>query len=454
MKKILTNNILLKILSLLFAILLWLVVVNIDDPTVSKTIYGIPVVIQNEDVLTAQSQVYEVTSGDSATIVIKGPRSCIDKMTKDDFVAEASFSEMSNVFAVPITVKHRYAKYEKSVDITQKTTTMTLEVEDIITRTYEIQIKETGSMPTGYMMGSESVVPTTVEVSAPESVINQISKAVVEVNLGKYNKTESVSLPIYFYTDTGSRVDLGTYAKLSVETAVISMNVFSVKEVPLKFSTVGTPKDGYSLTDVECDVQTVKIAGNNVSDIDSITIPSDVLDVEGKSTDVNISIDISGYLPEGVILYNDENAKVNVVAKIEKLVVKKFKILTKDIEVKNLPAGYRMSYTDGNAITVQLRGLSGVLDSFSEDSLAPYIDLRDATEGQNVVTVNVTLSDNITEVAVPTVGVTLEKESGNNSTEHNTENSNTTNGNDADESTAQTTTGAGGNDSEGSTVAE
>ena len=232
------------------------------------------------------------------------------------------------------------------------------------------------------------------------------------------------------------------------------MNVFSVKEVPLKFSTVGTPKDGYSLTDVECDVQTVKIAGNNVSDIDSITIPSDVLDVEGKSTDVNISIDISGYLPEGVILYNDENAKVNVVAKIEKLVVKKFKILTKDIEVKNLPAGYRMSYTDGNAITVQLRGLSGVLDNFSEDSLAPYIDLRDATEGQNVVTVNVTLSDNITEVAVPTVGVTLEKESGNNSTEHNTENSNTTNGNDADESTAQTTTGAGGNDSEGSTVAE
>lgn len=436
MKKILTNNILLKILSLLFAILLWLVVVNIDDPTVSKTISGIPVVIQDENVLTEQNQVYEVISGDSATIVVKGPRSCIDKMTKDDFVAEASFSEMSNVYAVPITVRNRYAKYEKSVDITQKTTTMTLEVENIITRTLEIQIKETGVMPTGCMMGSESIVPTTVEVSAPESVINAISKAVVEVNLAKYNKTQSVSLPIYFYTETGSRVDLGTHAKLSEETAVVSMNVYSVKEVPLKFSTVGTPKEGYSLTDVECDVQTVKIAGDNVSDIDSITIPSEVLDVNGKSSDVQISIDITGYLPDGVVLYNDENSKVNVVAKIEKLIVKKFKVSNKDIEVRNLPTGYTMSYIGESTVTLQLRGLSSVLDGFTEESLAPYIDLREAVEGENLITVNVTLSDNITEVVTPTVRINLEKNDSGGS-DNNTQETTTDTKNENNESTTQ-----------------
>lgn len=410
MKKILTNNTMLKLLSIVLAIFLWLVVVNIDDPTVSKTISDIPVVIQDEDVLATQNQVYEVQSGSTATIVIKGPRSYIDKMTKDDFVAEASFSEMSNVYAVPITVKHRYSKYEKSVDITQKTTTMTLQVEDIITRTYEIQIKESGSMPSGYMMGSESVVPTTVEVSAPESVVNLINKAVVEVNLNKYNKSQSVALPIYFYTETGAKIDMGTHAQLSTDTAEIMMNVYSVKEVPLKFSTVGTPKEGYSLTDVVSDVQTVKIAGTDVSQIESITIPSGVLDIEGKSSDVEISIDIYGYLPDGVILYNDDNSKVNVTAKIEKLIIKKYNISTKDIEIKNLASGYRVEFANDKPITIQLKGLSGVLDSFTEDSLVPYIDLRAVHEGQNIATVSVTLADNITVVSAPTVVVIVSRE--------------------------------------------
>lgn len=405
MKKILTNNILLKVLSILFAVILWLVVVNIDDPTVTRMITGIPVVTQDEDVLVNQKQVYEIVSGDTATIVIKGPRSYVDKMTKEDFVAEASFNEMSSVYAVPITVKHRYSKYEKSVDITQKTTTMTLQVENIITRNYEIQVEEIGNTPSGYTMGSETVQPTTVEVTAPESVINLINKAVVEVNLSKYSASDKVSLPVKFYTKSGTLVDMGSHSQLSDDTADVSLNVYPVKEVPLKFGSVGTPADGYSLTDIESDVKMVKIAGENVSDIDSIIIPSEVVDIQGKSDNVAISIDITGYLPDGVILYNDENSKVNIVAKIEKLVVKKFTIATKDIKLKNSTKDFSISYVDGNSVTIQLKGLQSVFDSFDEDSLEPYIDLGSIVEGNNSVTINVTLSDNITEVAIPTVNI-------------------------------------------------
>lgn len=407
MKKILSNNLLLKILSVLFAIMLWLVVVNIDDPTVSRTITSIPVVKQNEEVVTGQNQVYEVVSGDTATIVVTGPRSYVDKMTKDDFIAEASFSEMSNVYAVPITVKHRYSKYEKSVDITQKTTTMTLKIEKIITRNYEIQIEESDEMSSGYTMGSETVRPTTVEVSAPESVINVINRAVVEVNLGKYNESTTVSLPIKFYTESGTIVNLGPYATLSTDTAEVYLGVYSVKEVPLKFTTEGKPAEGYELTDVRSDIQTVKIAGDDLSGIDSINIPGEVIDVEGKNSDVEISIDIAGYLPDGVILYEGKELNVKVVAKIEQLVTKRFDIPTKDIDIRNASDNYSVTYPDGEKVSIQIKGLQKSFENFSVDTLAPFIDLANIGEGESTVPLNITLPDNLAAAVSPTVKVQL-----------------------------------------------
>lgn len=407
MKKILSNNLLLKLLSVLFAILLWLVVVNIDDPTVSRTITGIPVVIQNDEVITGQEQVYEIISGDSASIVVKGPRSYVDKMTSDDFIAEASFKEMSNVYAVPITVRHRYSKYEKSVEIAQKTTTMTLKIEKIITRNYEIQIRETEEMGSGYTIGSESVRPTTVEVSAPESVINVINKAVVEINLSKYNESTTVSLPIKFYTKSGSIVNLGPDTRLSTDTAEVELGVYSVKEVPLKFTTVGKPADGYELTDVESDIQTVKIAGDNLTGIDNISIPGEVIDVDGKNSDVKLSIDIAGYLPDGVILYDGDELIVKVVAKIEQLITKRFNIQTKDIEIRNLSGDYTVSYPDGNLVAVQIKGLPKSFENFDVDTLAAYIDLTNLGEGENIVGLNISLPDNLRAAVPPTVKVQL-----------------------------------------------
>lgn len=420
MKKIFTNNLFLKVLSVVFAIMLWLVVVNIDDPTVSKTISGIPVVTKDENVITGQNQVYNIVSGDIATIVVSGPRSDVDKLTKDDFIAEASFSEMSNVFAVPIMVKHRYSKYEKNVDITQKTTTMKLAVENIISRSYEIQIEEIGDMTSSYTMGGMTVYPSTVEVKAPESVINVINKAVVEVNTSKYTDSTVVSLPVKFYTESGSEVDLGTNTELSKDTVDVTLDVYSVKEVPLKFSTIGTPGEGYMLTDVESDVQTVKIAGDSLSDIDSISIPSGVIDITGKTSDVSLSIDISGYLPENVILYNDDELIVNVVAKIEQVITKKISVKTKDIEIKNSIEGYKVSYPDGNSVSVQLKGLEASFEKFESDSLAPYIDLAGLGEGESMVAVNVTLPDNLRLGNSPTIKVKIVGEDESTTTEETT----------------------------------
>ena len=59
MKKIVTNNWALKLFAVLFAFLLWMVVVNIDNPFRNKPITK-TVAIRNEQVLTDNNLTYTV----------------------------------------------------------------------------------------------------------------------------------------------------------------------------------------------------------------------------------------------------------------------------------------------------------------------------------------------------------------------------------------------------------
>ena len=58
--EVLTRNWGLKVASFIFAVALWLVVVNVNDPTIRYSWSNIPVTIENGDIITSQGMIYEV----------------------------------------------------------------------------------------------------------------------------------------------------------------------------------------------------------------------------------------------------------------------------------------------------------------------------------------------------------------------------------------------------------
>lgn len=181
MKKYLTNNILLKILSVLFAIMLWLVVLNIDDPNTTRTINNIEVTIENADAVTGLNKVYNITEGQNASVSVTGPRSIVDKLTSSDFVAVADFTELSQTNAVPISIELKRQSYRDKVVINAKTNTMKLSIEDIETKEFTVQVKNTGELGKDYVIYKNTLSDSTVKVSAPSSVMNTIASVVAEV---------------------------------------------------------------------------------------------------------------------------------------------------------------------------------------------------------------------------------------------------------------------------------
>ena len=82
MKEKLGNDLVLKIFSLVLAILLWLFVINTEDPVITKSFSNIPVDMLNEQVLDELNRTYKITEGSTVSFTVKGKKTVLDKLKK------------------------------------------------------------------------------------------------------------------------------------------------------------------------------------------------------------------------------------------------------------------------------------------------------------------------------------------------------------------------------------
>lgn len=81
MRKRIESDLLLKILSVVFAFLLWMFVINTDNPVIKKTFSDVPVDMLNEQVLDELNQTYKIESGDTVSFTVKGKKDIVDRLT-------------------------------------------------------------------------------------------------------------------------------------------------------------------------------------------------------------------------------------------------------------------------------------------------------------------------------------------------------------------------------------
>ena len=311
---------------------------------------------------------------------------------------------------------------------------MKLEIEKIVSKSFEVNINHISELSSSYYLGRETITPGMVTVSAPESVINQIATVAVNVDLASHTEDFSIPLNIKYYTSTGSEISLGIYGTEDVSNITYSANIYPVREVPLKYGYVGTVADGYELVEVTGAKNTIKIAGPEAKLIDAITLPDELLNISQANADVTVEVDIAALLPTGVYLYNQNDAIMQITAKIEKLVTNTYRIPISEIDKNNVPTGYSAEIVE-QSVNIQLSGLAKAHDTFSVKDLNAYIDLKNTIEGNNEVIVRFTLPEGLKLVDEARVNVVISKES---VTEGTTPENNTS----QTDETTQTTTAA------------
>ena len=378
MKDLFTKNLGLKIVSILAAFILWLVVVNVDDPVISKTYTGIAVEVLNESVLSEQGKCYEIV-GDTGTInvVVTAHRSIIDEMSKDYIKATADLRLLTSLDTVPIEV--RSTRYSDRIEsVTTRESNLKIGIENLVKKEVPILVGHEGEPAEGFILARTENALSTVTVSGPESVVNTVDKVVATADIKGVNSDITVTEPLYAYDAELTLVD-DPRLELSRTVTEIKYIIYASKTIPITSGFSGNPANGYGTTgSVITDPSSVLIAGRgeNFEDMEVIYISPDQVSVEGASSTVETTVNISDYLPTGVIFADhgfDPNVKVTVA--IDENLRKTIEVPLSNITVENVPEGYVVNVVDvGGFVPVEIQGIGDAYDRYSGDLAIGKID--------------------------------------------------------------------------------
>lgn len=424
--KTLTKNLGFKILAVVFAFILWLVVYNTDDPTITVS-YTTNVTVENASAVTDMNKCYEVLNGtNTVSFAVTAKRSVLNKLEDTDFTAVADMNRMivnedGDKANVPIEITSK--RSNSSLKYNGKNKYLEVSLEDLMKRRFIITADTSGKVADGYALGEVTVTnPNVLNVSGPASIVNKIDSVVATIDVDGMSMNLSDNVIPALYDADGQEIDT-TKLKLSNTTVTIFAKILSVKEIPLVFSTSGVPYGDNRVVEISSKPETIKVKGSSttLNPLSSLNIPGDVLNVSGASEDITTTIDISEYLPDGVELVNASDATVTVTVRIEAYELKKFNLSTSQINVNGLDSNYDLSF-DQSTVAVTVSGLKNDLNKLNTRQLSASIDVTDLGVGTHQVNLDLNLDED--NYAYQTITVTIEiKDKTKNDSENTDDNS-------------------------------
>ncbi len=384
MRKMLTDNLGLKLLSVIAAIMLWLIIVSIDDPVTYQDFSGIRVTMLNEDAVTDKDKVYRIEdNSDIISVRVQARRSILEKLSSEDFTATADMEKnikLDNLVGIEVSCSSRKVRSSDVLNITKSRENVVIRIEDASSEQFNVLVNEIGQEGEGYMVGTAMPEQSLIQISGPASVIAEIRRVVVDLNKTGFTSDQVKNCEIKIYDNANNPIDT-TYLEYNGKTTGMNVHVtmFKKKTVRLRVDYTGTPGDGYSFQELTFKPETLEIAGTaeNIADLREISIPGEAVNIEGITEDTQINVDVTKYLPENIRLADDKDASVAVAVTLEKKQGKTIGIPVSEIELRNIPKGFNVSFGDLDEVEIIVMGTSTQLAELSEDAINVSLELEE-----------------------------------------------------------------------------
>lgn len=420
MKKIIFNNIGLKILALLIAVIVWWVVMNIDDPLVKKTINGVSVELRNDDDLIDKGYIYEVESGNVIAITIWAPESVAKELKSSDFIAYADLSQLSPLTdTANITVECVKSDVKNDIkEITSKIQVVKLSIDNKQTAEVPVTTAIVGNPAENYVIGDISISQNKIDITGAASVIEKIVRAEIKYDVSNMMQSVNEMVTPVFYDENNNVVDTGAI-QLSRNSLRLSVVINPTKWIGITINPSVTVADDYKMVGYSLSFDQVKIAGTqeSLANISAIDLPSDAIELTDVTESQDCVVNLDNYLKASYKIVSG-TTELTVHIDIEPMVVKSYIVRKNGIAVNNLGDGLEAQIED-SYIEVKVKAIQEVHDSFNMDVLNPNIDLKGYGPGEYEVPVilsedlnnyilagNVTVKVNITGDAVETYAET------------------------------------------------
>lgn len=311
MKKKVMSNFFWKVFSVVFATVLWFIVINIQNPIETVMIKNIPITLTNMSIINENNLLVSEKSVEVVNVRFKGKRLDVENLTENSSNIKANVdmkyytgvgTEHINNLQIQIMIPTEYSESVKVEEQDPKYIQITLEENKEVSKKVEVEIQN--KVKDGYELIKDKIKMSPEEVTIDGSArqINKIDKVKAIVDATNLSKTIKTKVTIKFYDVNGNEItDVNANTKVvSLELPVLKKKVLSL--VPgTTFELTGNT----TIKNIILTPATITVAGDeSVIDKmgDSLSVPIDLTDVrQSKTLKQNIT------LPDGVEVLSGAN---------------------------------------------------------------------------------------------------------------------------------------------------
>jgi YbbR domain-containing protein len=414
MKEKIFKNLSLKILSVVFAVVLWTIIVNIYDPTTSYTFSNVSVQLINTESLTDKNYSYEIVDGGKISVYVSGPKSVVTNIKASDIVATADLSKIS-AFAdyVDIHVSVvRNGQTLNNVEAAPKTSAVRLSIENRATKTINVNTEVTGKPGDGYALVKQTLNPTSIKVTGPSSIIDTIDHAGITFDVTGATDEVHGDADIHLYDEEENEIK-DVSVDLSQSSVSYTAQVVRIKTVAVEAGYSGTPKDGYTISSVTLNQNYVQVYGdeNALNNLEKIVIPSNNINVDELDKDRIYKFSLENYIDKSLHIL--KNSRVEVTVKVGTTTTKSITLNTSDIRVNGLDTSMTYGFAD-KTYNIEIEGNTDLVSTIDTSKISVSADL---STYKSSGTVDIKLSVSLPEGISLKNDVTVKAELKNNNTE-------------------------------------
>ena len=315
LKNFFTKNIAIKVISLMFAILLWGYVLMTQNPPRVKTVTDVTVSIEGEADLTTRKLTLR---GDRAALLedvsvrVRTELTSYADLSADDITASINLSRITS------TGKHTVRIHAKSSSgdvVSVSPSQIEVEIDTLTTRNIPIEIHEEGELPEGYWAGDVQLDSATVLLEGPGTDLAKIVKAVGTIDLT--NRTESLnqSIMLALYDKEGNVVESSILFG-GMPTVVAKQEILPSKLVPIDVdgAIIGREElpENFEIASYGTSLEStlVRIVGDAdvIQKIESLSL--EPVDVTGCTDSIQQELAIN--VPEGVRIIGADSVNLQV----------------------------------------------------------------------------------------------------------------------------------------------
>lgn len=306
MKRLLSANVPEKLAALAIAVMLWQIVLHIEQPVTSRTFENIPVSYTSPGPNLVATERISSIRVDANALLTGG-----DSIDRDEIIASVDLSKAKpGRGQYPVMMSYT-GSLSTQIELTPRPRTVEVVIENWVTRELPVNATATGAWDL-YRPGPITVTPAEVRISGPESKLSLAKDARVEVNLSSVEPGASSQAPVQILTETGKPLELTT------DPTTVTVRVKPVALPPSKNVIVqpmfnGTPAFGYRIASIEVVPNQIRVMGPADSLETLSSVNTAAVDVSGITQATTIPVGLA--LPAGV---RSDTTRVEVRIRVER----------------------------------------------------------------------------------------------------------------------------------------